>query len=609
MEAGGRVPGARAAGDFARGDLLDGTAVVLAGRFVLYEGNEPSDVSLNGTVEMRAFDARFGPRVEVPVVDGRFEIKMASGEGGLRLFAGGEKLCDLRAEVRYFTVNPPDLDGMDSLLMFDPAAPERLGATPKIEPGTSEHTMALRRYPVVHLDVVAEGTETRLAEVDVFYVESDLFTAVHPDSQLMDLISAEPLVELAAGKPSPVELRPAGRAIGSAGVVIVGARGHAWERVTLNLAISGKRLIELAPAGSVRIDYDGIAPEGSEVRLYEDGWLFADLPLTSETIRLTGVKPGTYRVSIEVGDWFSAPSVVGEQEVTIIAGQESAVVVELLTPRPEVTAPLSGTLVVPTAWETSRSSLTLKQLSSSADGVKAMVVFKDESLTPIPGRDGHYAFEVPEVEVGTYSLHYEPLKWAQDFEHGPEGTRDYRFELPQPKTVTLRVDVEGATESTEPVGSVYINYLSSARKVRFGGSRVDRDAESGVFSFQVATGGFSVCVMQSGIAYQYAEFDTANGENFFLGVQRSAKCTIELQSDGVLLPWPDVLTADVTDPTGAIERRNLVGSGLAGWLTLKGAGIYRIEGLEVEGFLPSEPVTVEAALGESRAIVIELTSK
>ena len=366
------------------------------------------------------------------------------------------------------------------------------------------------------LEVVAAGTDTHLAEVDVYYRPPSHSTCTHPLGQRWK--------RLAGSESSPVELHPEKVPGRSSHVrLVVGARGYAWTRMKLDLAEVGTQRVELEPAGSLRVDYDGVAPEGSHLRLYADGVPLAEQWLESETTTWDGLSPGIYRVSIEVGSWFNEPAVMGEQEVEIRAGEAAAVRLLVQVPTVINTAPLTGTLVVPTEWGELEHALTLQQLTSSADGVKTTTQFKGDALAAVPGQEGHYAFSVPELEVGVYFLRYETLNWTHAFEHSPEGTHQYRLEVPPPVSVTVRVVLNGTEEPAVDVERLLWRPIS-AEGVE-GGKQTTAEREQGthVFALLVPLGRFEVAALQTGYAFDYVEFDASTDADFVLEAKQNPK--------------------------------------------------------------------------------------
>lgn len=576
--------------------------VALAGRIVLYENGVPLETALNGTAHLRAWSANRGQALRVPLFDSRFEVRMRQVDGGVELIAGGEVVLGPTTQVERFTVEAPEVQGLGGLLLHDPADAENVVRSVTFAPGTLDATVPIRGSAAVSLEVVAEGSGAHLSDVDVLFVHSDFVVAAYPKGQYTE--------KLAEAQRSPVLLQPSGDAAqAQAATLLVSARGYAWRKVSVDLTTVGERRVELSPAGSLAVACEGIRPKGARLRLRTSEGLFADMQVRAESTTLTRLLPGSYRVGLEVGDWFSQPLVLAEEEIEVVAGESTDVRLILEAPAAAIVAPLSGTLIVPAAWEIPRNSVTLRRMTPSVTGARAASSFKGNRLSEVPGKEGHFVFANPELEVGTYVITHAQLNWKQVFEHPPEGTLDYRLEVPPPVGVTVRVVQEGTSETPEEIERV-IWCPVRPDGVEFGSmATVGKDADTGLFHFRVPRGKFTASARQAGFASEDVVLDTASGSEFTLSVQPLAVCHVELRSEGKLVPWPDTYSLAVIDPTGKAGTVGLAMGGAERWFRVETPGVYRVQGPEVDGFLEPAPVSADLVLGEDRTLVIELTAK
>ncbi|QDV05096.1 hypothetical protein Poly30_05910 [Planctomycetes bacterium Poly30] len=596
------APSADAQGLSAQGTSSEEAPVALAGRIVLYENGVPLETALNGTAHLRAWSANRGQALRAPLIDSRFEVRMRQVDGGVELIAGGEVVLGLTNQVERFTVEVPDVDGLGGLLLHDPADAENVVRSVTFAPGTLDATVPVRGSAAVSLEVVAEGSGAHLADVDVLFANSALVVATYPRGQYT--------AKLAEAERSPVLLQPSGDAAqAQAATLLVGARGYAWKKVSVDLTTVGERRVELSPAGSLELACEGLLPKDARLRLRTSNGLFADMQLRAESTTLAGLPPGSYRVGLEVGDWFSQPAVLAEQEIEIVAGESTDVRLVLEARAAAIVAPLSGTLIVPAAWEIPQNSVTLRRMTPSVTGARATSSFKGKRLSEVPGEDGHFAFANPELEVGTYVITHFQLNWAQVFEHPPEGTLDYRLEVPPPIEVTVRVVQEGTNETPEGIERV-IWCPVRPEGVEFGSmATAGKDAATGLFHLRVPEGKFTASARQAGFASEDVVLDTASGSEFTLSVRPLAVCHVELRSEGKLVPWPDTYSLTAIDPTGKATKVDLAMSGAERWFRVETPGVYRVQGPEVDGFLEPAPVSADLVLGEDRTLVIELTAK
>ena len=197
----------------------EGPEIVLAGRFSLYEDGSPVSVSLNGSVSLTAWSSKKGRRIAVPVVDSQFELGIIRGKDGIQAVAGSEVLKELDAEVEYFTMVVPEVDGYDDLQLRAEDASEDFLFQQRLEVGDLDATVELQRAGAVIL------------EVEVHFVGRTLDTVTHPKGQLAPL--------LASKETSPFSLRRVGRAaLSKDATLLVGAPGFAWKRIKMNLSTS-----------------------------------------------------------------------------------------------------------------------------------------------------------------------------------------------------------------------------------------------------------------------------------------------------------------------------------------------------------------------------------
>jgi hypothetical protein len=576
--------------------------VVLAGRFVLHRDGLPIDAALDGTARLTAWSKKGGRGIEVPVVDSLFEVRMATVEGGVQLLVADEVVRELPRKPEYFEVSAPEASGFEGLQLRDDDAPDEIVRSLRLEAGAVDAKVGLRQAGAVTLEVVAAESGAHLTGVDVHHLKDELATVTSPLGQRM--------LKLAAGAASPVPLQRSGpSSYAKEATLLVGAPGYAWKRVKMDLSKAGDRRVELVASGGLRVSYEGFEPRAAQLRLYSGGVPYADFRMRDNPTKLEGLTPGTYQLKIEVGKWYSDPAVLGEEQVTVLAGQETAVTVPLQPQVATSMAPLSGTLRVAEGWDHPRVHLALVRLSSSVSGAPTQTTIRRDELSPVPGQDGHFTFEVANLETGTYSIEYAPLNLKQVFEHPPEGTRDYVFEVPTPTEVTVRVVLKGTSEALADIER--IAWRPAVPEESRGGGLLSamRDKETGDFHFQVPRGAFAVMVFHPTYVTKTVEFDASTATDFVAEIQKAAVCSIELRSGDEFIPWPDSESVDLVDPLGEASIAYLGSRGAERWFTVGVEGRYSVQAPSVEGFMPSAPVEVNLVLGEEHSLVIELTRK
>ncbi len=336
---------------------------------------------------------------------------------------------------------------------------------------------------------------------------------------------------LAANASSPIDLGRvmAGRDHGR--TLFVRAPGFAWGEIEVDLASGGERLIDLVPGGALRVAVSGRVPDEARLRVRRDGTpLEAELEGTRE-VELGSLLPGSCTVSVEVGEWFQDPVVLGSASAEILAGGLTRVTIEVAAPAKVATAHLKCTLVVDPAWGEVAPAVTVESIGTPPDGRRISRHFSSEKLKPVPGAVNTWTFYVGRVPQGSYEFEIDEPFWllSRAVDAATDGVR---LEVPGPAVAEIRAVDKDGVELAE-VTALHWN------PVRSGGGfsrAATRDPASGRFEIRAPSGSIEISV--TGIELRGSHvYDLQPGRQAFdFVVSRNVGFTLALRDGETKLP-------------------------------------------------------------------------
>lgn len=413
-----------------------------------------------------------------------------------------------------------------------------------------------RLLPAVRLRVVDSETRVDLTDLEVVTVSNHPSQRMHPGDRNVRTIQE--------GATSPLEFDAP--VISSAQTFWARAPGHAWNAVNIDTMSGDQRVMHLVAGGGVKVAVQGgVDLVSSYLRVRRVG---ADLSVpiaqrffvgrrslrlqgvavpSSDTVQFVGLPVGAWDVSLEEGSW-AAPLVHGRVTVTIARHTTVAATIEVDRRQGiKATAPVSGTMIVPSTWGPSVSLvIASKGRSNSPFGSRYRATLLRLKRTA----EATYSFNAGLMQVGDYQVYLEGTDYRTSFTLPAAGRSDLVFAVSEPCAVQLRiVDAETNLSLGDSLAPVWfckpkdwLGYCEDEEANAKGDGTYHCTAPSGPITFRVHSDGYRVAERT---------FDVLPGSNeFLLRVQRDFGVEVILRDGINTVPWPDDLAVQLVDGDG-----------------------------------------------------------
>ena len=510
------------------------------------------------------------------------------------------------------------------------------------------------------LRVIDATTRRDLSDVTVVHVRNwREDEATHPGTWS----SERALVESGV---SPLALDRPQQRLGRSDQVLVGAGGYAWASTHLDFDAGGTHLVELLPGADLTVELQGSLPtnrgrDRPQVRLRRpaaprdfpslDAFLerLRDAPAsefpggvrwTDEEARLhhaqlaerverlrgpvvlfdvarddapmtwRGLPTGDFSVSIEVGDHWDDPLVLGSSPVTLRAGQETRATVTLSSPPSAELVPLAGTLFFPPEWGDMRLVFRLEPQdlkgASSSDDISLDL----KQMQPVASTPGLYRWDAGRVHPGGYVVQSYALEYQDYIETGPQGRSDAAITIAPPADVV--VDLRDRFTGL-PVPGVTLHWNCKRPARSSGGSlgSATWDSASQTYGFRAPAVPVELSAFGDDIEIVDVHLlELRPGANAFtLHAVRVATVELELREDGRLVHFPHEWFWDltVTAVGGAGTGRAGRASETRGTIRFSEPGLYEITVPELPGYAPIAPFRIGVPGRQSIEHVLEVT--
>ncbi len=290
------------------------------------------------------------------------------------------------------------------------------------------------------------------------------------------------------------------------------APGYAWGSIVLDFSESDERELLLTPGSAIDVRLANVQLERYRAletkpmlcvyRNQKDGghqWVHyepLDETLETEGLRLDGLKPGGYRVTVELGggSWTKRPVLAREEfagALALVAGETRAMVLTLADPpsSPE-RATLGGTVSLPTFGGLEKVRLQL-YFQPTQEWRKPDVEF---ALTDLPRASGalpSWSFRAQDLPVGMYRVQLLPFLKVWMIELPARGLEDVQLVLPELAEVLVET-VDGQSGKRVPLDEFHYRRESMLPgQVQHDRARADTE-EPGRFRFWTAPGAISM---------------------------------------------------------------------------------------------------------------------
>jgi hypothetical protein len=398
--------------------------VVLNGAAVRVDGEGVEHAGDSGSFAIAARRGSNLDRLQVEVVGGRWSAEVYPD-----------------AQLHIFNLI---LDGKSLLLRTeDYNVPEGLFLTVE---GVERHQVQLR--------VLSAADESDLVGIEIWPGPYSFPTAIrHP--------GPEPAGEVVLrGGSSPVIIPAPKKAWRSALQYFVRAPGFAWNTIAIDHSASGERVVRLQPESSLEIQLIGNAdwldpevrlwpPEASkwEAYAYSKG-----KPDEEGRVLFTSLAPGTYKASVERG-WADRRTSYGSATVTVEAGEQAALSIQVELPEQPVPVTVSGTLSIPAGWTRRDMKLVFAGESDTEKWLTDELEHQESSMKVLPkgaAGEARFAWSVELPLAGSYRVQVNPLSVRRLLEVPKGGLEGVEMVIPPPADVEVRV-IDDANGEEIPV--------------------------------------------------------------------------------------------------------------------------------------------------------------
>ncbi|MEM9378450.1 MAG: hypothetical protein AAGB93_00780 [Planctomycetota bacterium] len=423
---------------------------------------------------------------------------------------------------------------------------------------------------------------------------------------------------IVASARSPVVVPPGEGGWRTARLYFVRAPGYAWATVAIDHAGSGERTLTLAPSCRLAVELVGSADWlEPEIHLWPSaqtdryGAAFAAIPPDDDDrAAFEDLPPGDYDVSVDRG-WGDERVSFGSASVTLLAGDQAEMTVEVDLPERPAAVRVSGTLTLPNAWDRERIAIELGAEDEARvwgeDGVSVPL----DAMRPMDGSGNgagdRLAWEAEVPTAGPFRLEVLPLPVRQLLDVPEEGLSDVDIVVPPPADVSVRV-VEDETGDPIDVGSLHWSappvdgILSTTIQTAVPGP------ETGRIEFRTAAG--KVHVSPSSPSFVSANrgelFTVAPGDNEIeLRVRRQLGARFLFKDGDAAVPWDWSWRLGARQVDGDERDR----SRSIGILWFREPGLYELTSEGIPGYASVDGTTfrVEATGDGMVDVVVQLT--
>ncbi len=463
-------------------------------------------------------------------------------------------------------------------------------------PASRRIAVQARWPPASLLRVRSAATRQDLAGIELALGRQYGFA---PTSQHPEVVATD------AASPIDVGRALAGRDAGRRVWLLARAEGFAWGRIEIDLAAGGEEILDLVPGGALHVSLTGEDPPGATLRLRRDGESSPSLELAVFKVReheLMSLMPGSYSISVELGEWFQDPVVLGSSVAEVVAGGVTPVSIEVVSRPKGPTARLRGTLVVDPGWGAVEPALSIESIGTPPDGHRIRQRLQHGELSP--GASGTWTFDVGSVPHGEYEFEVEHPSFVVARRVDAE-TGHVRIEVPAPAIAAVRViDAEGL--EVEGLDHLMWSPVRPDAAGGFSSKTVARDPGSGRFEIHAPAGRISVSLMQLELEGE-ATFDLHPGrQDLDFLVRRSMGFSVVLREGektlfsgiGWMLMDALQIVSGAGEMTGLFSKQGGGDEGV--WVRVSAPGIYRFALRPIDGY---EPIPEQEVLVPERGYV------
>lgn len=439
----------------------------------------------------------------------------------------------------------------------------------------------------VRLEVVDDSTGAQLTGLEI-WSEGEL------DSSTRAIPATEGCDHIAGAETSPVFLPEVDLDWGTIRTYWVRAEGYTWGKVSVDHTSSGDHKLRLHPAGALHVRVEGLerARMGG-VHAWLNLWSLEDNELLayaqlkpSFTHRWEAVRPGAYRVSVDLGDHWDDPLPLGAARVELTSSVEAKLVIEASPPEiPLGPVRVSGVVRAHEYWREEGLSLGFHGLGETErwEGVRPSLSASE--LRPDPSDPGilHWTKELPcegawQVTVGRIGIH-------KDFNASMINTPLVEVTVPDPAQLSIQVR-DATTGHVLPSIGVGYRYLDRTLHQGIVWPSLDYRPGSGTHSMAMPAGRVALRIYCEGYTGIEEERDLAIGEHeLSYQLEPCARVDLKFLDGSTTIPMS---LFDVELEVSPLEGEGEVSEVWLQGLVFSQPGAYRVRFLGLAGYRDAE---------------------
>jgi hypothetical protein len=541
--------------------------------------------------------------VEHAAEDGSFT--MIAGEAEIEVAVEAGRFALARPEADAVRVGFMELGGQPAFLPRDEVALPG-PAMSSSEEGPLE-LVATRSQPSV-LRVVDARTGVELDDLTVLRGITRTRDAIHPGW------NGDASAVFARGASSPLELS----AFAETEDWWVRAPGYTWGWARFDHRTGGEREVPLEPGGAdLEVRLDGFDPGlNLWLHVFPAGWdrSFGSLSFVrhpeQSTVVFEGLPPGPLQVRAELGIWHDGPRELAREELELLSGVRSEVVLYLEQDGALPAAvPLAGLVVLPASHPELDFSFEIRPLEGAALRKSDRVYKGKVALLGVPGQPLARRFDAGLVTPGRYLFVSSSLQVWEPFDVGPSGAQDVVIELPEVGEVRVRV-VDEATG--ERLASDRIAWSAVGRPSELDSwtlASVDVDPGTQEYVFTAPLREISLSVRWDEYARAAPTIDVGAGVNVHeVAVRRLPGAWMRLVDGEATVPFEWGWKVGITSAGGSTKAKARITriEGGRAWVAASEAGTYVVELPSLVGFRSVVPLTLKLGPGGEDEVVVDL---
>lgn len=413
--------------------------------------------------------------------------------------------------------------------------------------------------------------------------------------------------------PSPVRIPEAESAFfGGTRAVHARSPGHAWGRIEIAEALGGERILLLDPAGEVEVVLVGpVTDSTTQLRLFgsESTPAFEAAVSSAGPILVDTIRPGNYRVEVAIGEWWNEPILLAEGTVDVVAGSRASLTLATKDAGATSMVPLSGTLVLPTAWDLTTFRIEFDLLDTARGGWDGTFRIERDAMVTATEPSDTYRWTAPPVQPGRYEVQLRQLGFHAVITVSDVGRDDAVVIVPPPCDVLIRCLEEGT--GIEVTNQMVMWNCVVPEGVHGWSHELARwDGDRNRWRIRAPMGPILVGVFSSEYEHKSERFEAQVGTNeLVLSLTRPTSLCVILRDGANELPWGDNLRPELVAAEAQGEYSSSSHGGGKITLHKQEPGRYRLVIPEIPGFEPVPVVDVRLEKGVVKEHVVELVRK